>query len=47
MSLVTPASSAALNEAAMLVANADDHADDPAAARALVGTSVERLLARL
>ncbi|HEY7946988.1 MAG TPA: helix-turn-helix domain-containing protein [Acidimicrobiales bacterium] len=34
---------AALNEAAMLVANADD----PVAARALVGTTVERLLARL
>ncbi|HXQ59863.1 MAG TPA: TetR/AcrR family transcriptional regulator [Acidimicrobiales bacterium] len=34
---------AALNEAAMLVANADD----PAAARALVGATVERLLMRL
>jgi AcrR family transcriptional regulator len=34
---------AALNEAAMLVANADD----PVATRALVGVTVERLLARL
>ena len=34
---------AALNEAAMLVANADD----PVATRAVVGDTVERLLARL
>jgi hypothetical protein len=34
---------AALNEAAMLVANDED----PAAARVLVGTTVERLLSRL
>jgi len=34
---------AALNEAALLVAQADD----PVAARAAVGTSVDRLLSRL